>query len=464
MKTSEFNNFISNIINEEVKLSILNEIDELQGETYHIMCNGEPVDSFPTEDEAESHLDIYKKNHPGKQFIIEKKKYESQTDMIEKLDKMGEELEEKENIDMKKNPIKVKTLAEAILHAKNNGLKKLKLGEETIDVEESWKKLEEEEQECDECGETNEIAIDEYDENDNDDPRPKIGDSPEGSDDDAGVGFFGRLTAWEKRQENKNDFKKGVDLGKSFEKFKSTNKDEFSEEKNTCEKCGKEICECGKNVNENNTKKLRLTEKQFIKLISKMILEATSGIPQATRKAQEGSKKDNLDYAKEVEKKMKKYLSFDGNDNPEFPKQITSGDKVANKVTSKDEEFIANNRGGGLQNLDYDIEPSEKFKERMKLSINGSSLMGNAPTAEKPKITPSNDAEKGKESEDDGNVIKTDTSKKIEKQINGRMKDKKQRTLYPKETLPIKNVNESKIKFSEILGKESPKKSDKKTQ
>jgi hypothetical protein len=41
------------------------------------------------------------KEHPGKQFIIEKANYESHGDMIEKLDKMGEDLEETENNNMK---------------------------------------------------------------------------------------------------------------------------------------------------------------------------------------------------------------------------------------------------------------------------------------------------------------------------------------------------------------------------
>ena len=120
---------------------------------------------------------------------------------------------------------------------------------------------------------------------------------------------------------------------------------------------------------------------------------------------------------------------------------------MAYKNTTKEDEFIANNRGGGLQNLDYDIEPDEKFKERQKKAIEGHSTMGNAPVGEKPSIEPSNGADKGDEPENkEGNVIKTpETAKKINKQVKDREKDKKERVIYKKEAVPTakKSVNES---------------------
>ena len=95
----------------------------------------------------------------------------------------------------------------------------------------------------------------------------------------------------------------------------------------------------------------------------------------------------------DVGKKIKDNMSFEGNDNPEFPKAIGKGEKVARKNTPQQEDEI-NKNFAGLQNLDYDIEPDEKFKKRLKMAIEGDTLMGNGPTTEKPSITPSNGADK----------------------------------------------------------------------
>lgn len=147
-------NEISNIIEEslfdEVKKTILNENKEGK-EVYHITCEGEPIDSFESEEIAMKHLDIYKKKHPEKEFIIEKKKYESPAEMIDKLDQMGEELEETKDI-KKMKKVKVSGLAEALLIAKEKGSKNIKFNGETYNVDECWKQLQEEEGMCDECG------------------------------------------------------------------------------------------------------------------------------------------------------------------------------------------------------------------------------------------------------------------------------------------------------------------------
>jgi hypothetical protein len=155
---------------------------------------------------------------------------------------------------------------------------------------------------------------------------------------------------------------------------------------------------------------------------------------------------------------MKDYLSFDGNDNPEFPKAIGKGEKIARKNTPEQEDEIKKNFAG-LENLDYDIEPSEQFKKRLKMAIDGDKLMGNAPTTEKTNVTPSNGAKLGEEPKDkDGNSIPTpETAKKIEKQVKNRAEDKKKRVLYKKEEVP---VNESKEKFSNILEEEIKKMKD----
>ena len=341
-------------------------------------------------------MDIYKKEHPGKQFIIEKGVYESDVDMIDKLDEMGQELEEKENQNMKNKPVKVKSLAEAILHAKENNKKKIKINNESIDVEEYWNKLQDEEgldeneEECVECGEMKE-GFDEY----------------------------------VKDQEKEN--KSGV-----------------------CSKCGKDVCECSP-LKESKSKKIRLKESDFVKLISDIVTEAMKGQPgipgipgvTVTKKAQEGSKKENSANVSDVEKKMKDYLSFDGNDNPEFPNQI-GGNKMAVHNTEKEEDTVEDNRGRMMVDINYDNEPTERFKKRAEDSLNGDSRMGN------PK--------------DAANAIPSKLGTKIKKDGERSQKLKKEEPFYHKEPTPIKSINESKEVKNEILKMKKLTSYNKKTQ
>jgi hypothetical protein len=230
---------------------------------------------------------------------------------------------------------------------------------------------------------------------------------------------------------------------------------------NVCPKCGKQLCECGMGMYETKSKTVRLKETELINLIKNMVSESMKGIPQTpgvpgvtfTKKAQQGSKKENNDAITAVEKKMKDYLNFDGNDHSEFPHQNGMATKKAtiNNTKEQDEEVAKN--FAGLQNLDYDLEPSEQFKKRLKMAIEGDTLMGNAPTTEKASIKPSNGADKGKEAkEKSGTSIPTpETAKKIEKQVKDRQKDKDNRVLYPKEKIP---VSETKVNFTNILNEE----------
>ena len=412
----EINTIIENTIYNQVKNIIMEESEKGNKEVYHIKCEGEPIATFDTEKEANEELPKYKKSHPDKELIIEKGVYESHGDMIDKLDSMGEELEEKENNNMKnQEPMEGSPFAYEALKAKENGEDTFEFDGKTYDVKECWKQLEEEEmmggideeEECKECG----------------------------------------------------------DKGMSME-----------EEKSMCSECGGELneegmcSECGGSMmNETKNKKIRLKESELIKLIGKMVTEAmkgepgVSGVPglTVTKKAQDVSKKENDSHIGDVEKKMKDYLSFDGNDNPEFPKQIGKGDKMAINNTPEQDDEVAKNFAG-LQNLDYDIEPSENFKKRLKMAIEGDTLMGNAPTTDKAKIKPSNGADKGKEAkEKSGTSIPTpDTAKKIEKQVKDRSEDKQKRTIYSKEKVPVDTksaVNESSTKFSTLLNEEIQK-------
>ncbi len=544
MKVSELNNIIEGILSEEVKKAILNESKGKSKEVFHIICDGEPYMNCDTQNEAEEHLDKLKKEHPGKQFIIEKSMYESHEDMLHKLDEMGEQLEEKENTNMEnQEPMEGNAFGQAVLNAKEKGEKTFEFDGKQHDVEECWKQLEEEEggameEDFEKNGEDvysiwekySEAAIaehkpstysDEFEYADNvishivgdaianedvdeEDEEELIDDlkqtygydlfdmfKSEGGDDEdnededdeeevdenkemckecgqsmeekdeKGVDFEDMLRGRKRR--NYFGQKEYIDGDNGFidddnddtEWIHDHPKDktdhdpeEMDEEKTTCEKCGKEICECGGGMYESKKKTIRLSESELTKLIAKMVSESIPGL-EATKKSHTESGKENSSHLKDVDKKMKDYLSFDGNDNPEFPKPIGKGEKVARKNTEKQEDEIKKNFAG-LENLDYDIEPDENFKKRLKMAIEGDRLMGNAPTTEKTNVIPSNGSKLGEEPKDkDGNSIPTpETAKKIEKQVKDRGEDKKNRVLYNKESVP---VNESKKELDSVL-------------
>jgi hypothetical protein len=329
---------------------------------------------------------------------------------------MGQQLEEKENTNMEnQEPKEGNLFSGALLKAKESGKDKFTVDGKEYDVKESWQQMEEEEiredETCEQCGD---------------------GDMKE-----------------EEPKEGK--------------KFTQMIMKSITEKTENCEQCGGMLneegsCdECGGGMYESKTKKLRLKESELVSLITKMVNESIPGLEAAKNSHRESGKENNA-YLADVDKKMKDYLSFDGNDNPEFPKAIGKGDKVARKNTPEQEDEIKKNFAG-LENLDYDIEPSEQFKKRLKMAIDGDKLMGNAPTTEKTKVTPSNGAKLGEEPKDkDGNSIPTpETAKKIEKQVKNRAEDKKKRVLYSKESVP---VNESQIKFSNVLEEEIKKMKD----
>ena len=495
MKVSELNNIIENILSEEVKRAILNESKGKSKEVFHIICDGEPYMNCDTQNEAEEHLDKLKKEHPGKQFIIEKSMYESHEDMLDKLDEMGEQLEEKENTNMEnQEPMEGNAFGQAVLNAKEKGEKTFEFDGEQHDVEECWKQLEEEEmvgtmeeekeEECKECGQSmEEEGVDfekilrgkktEVAEQQMEDTQS----TPSEIFDCTTLGELKDLVAPLRMAKNGKLVKttvhgedyiifinnaelieyyfyitggnmKNPDIEFSHEEEFDEFPDDLDENKETCEKCDKEICECGGGMYESKKKTIRLTETELTNLIAKMVSESIPGL-EVTKKSHSESGKENSSYLKDVDKKMKDYLSFDGNDNPEFPKPIGKGEKVARKNTEKQEDEIKKNFAG-LENLDYDIEPDENFKKRLKMAIEGDRLMGNAPTTEKTNVIPSNGSKLGEEPKDkDGNSIPTpETAKKIEKQVKDRGEDKKNRVLYNKESVPVK---ESKTTLNNVL-------------
>jgi hypothetical protein len=371
MRISELTQIIESVVSQEVRKTIIRESLGDKKEVYHVTCEGEPVDTFDTQEEAEKYIQDNKNSK--KELLIDKKVYESHADMIEKLDQMGQELEEKENTNMKnQEPMEGNAFTGALIKAKEAGEKSFTVDGEEHDVEECWSQMEEEElreeeEQCEGCG------------------GPTMEDVNEG----------------------------------------------------TCEECGKEICECGSGMYESKKKTLRLTESELINLIAKMVNESVPGLD-AAKKSRKESGVENNSYLSGVDKKMKDYLSIPGNNNNKFPEQNKEGESVKVNNTEKEDEFVADQRGRGLENLEYDNEPSEQFKKRLKMSIAGDRLMGNS-------------------SDDVANVVKTDLPKKLEKEVKRKSEDKKAEPLYKKEPQPVKSVNESKVSIDPILLEEMRK-------
>jgi hypothetical protein len=225
---------------------------------------------------------------------------------------------------------------------------------------------------------------------------------------------------------------------------------EVKETKQVCNECGSMLNEEGQ-CNECGVKyeskkiKLRLNENELISLINKIVNktilnESVPGI-EITNKSKKISGKNSKEHMSDVEKKMKKTLSFNGNDNPEFPKSISKGEKIAHRTTEKENETIEDFRGG-LEDLNYNYEPSENFKNRMKEALEGSKKMGN--------------------SQDAANVIKSKTGENIFKKIN-RKKNKEKENFEvswghswkdPEHTISVKESKEQKSKNSIVLNEE----------
>ena len=389
MKVSELKQIIESVISEEVKRTIMEDNEMGKMEKYHIKCEGLPLATFESQEDAEEALPDYKEKHPGKELIIEKGVYESHEDMINKLDEINDQLEETDNMEnTEKQPMEGNAFSGALAAAKLKGEKEFEVDGKKYDVDE--------EEECNECGSS------------------YMEEEEEGGDDFEEMlrGRRKRHNYVDKGEETPEDMKEG-----------------------TCEKCGKEICECGGGMYESKKKTLRLTETELTELIAKMVTESVPGL-NAYKKAHSESGKENKSNLSDVDQKIKKAVSVEGNDNPEFPKQIGKGEKVARQNTKEQDEEVAKNFAG-LENLDYDIEPSEEFKKRLKMAIEGDTLMGNS-------------------SKDVANVVPSDvTVKKMEKQIKDREKDKEERVLYKKEAVPT--MSESKVSFSNVLNEELEK-------
>jgi hypothetical protein len=199
-----------------------------------------------------------------------------------------------------------------------------------------------------------------------------------------------------------------------------------------CEQCGSglmsegECMECGyQKMNE--SKSYKITESKLIDMISNIVMESIPGLDAV--KTAHSEDKGTKEYMNSVDKKLKDYLSFDGNDNPEFPKQIGKGDKVATNNTEEENEFVEDNRGGGMQHLEYDEKPSSDFVERLKKSLSGDSTMGNK-----------------QDGDDVANVVKSDLGEKMSKQIERKHKKDEKAPMYVKDPTPVQTVKAAEAK------------------
>jgi hypothetical protein len=512
MKISEINKIIDNVVAEEVRRTILKESKENKKEVYHIKCEGVPLATFDTEAEAQENLPQYKAKHKG-ELIIEKGVYESQDDMLDKLDEMNDQLEETDN--MENTQMNEKLVGnQSKLDKNHNG----KIDAQDFKILKGQKN---EEEECQECsasmeeelhGNQNKIDADHDGKISANDFRMLLKKKKEGEiDEEMGEDGNDVYSIWEKysksammehepstfsdefeyadnvisyivqdaiangdiseddEEELTDELKDtyGYDLfdifqsasgdDEGFEDDDDQEEDEIEEGKEMCSECGgmlneEGVCnECSGGMMYETKKKrtIRVTESELTAMIAKMVNESIPGL-ESYKKAHKESGKQNKEGIDAMMKDVNKnHIDVEGNDKPEFPHAIGKGEKVARKNSKEQDEEVAKNFAG-LQNLDYENEPDEKFKSRLKMAIEGDRLMGNASTTEKTNIVNSNGAKAEEEKENkDGNSIPTpETGKKIEKQMKDRKKDKDERVLYKKEAVP---TNESKVSFNNVL-------------
>lgn len=456
MKVSELKNLIESVISKEVRNKIISESKEV----YHIKCEGIPLGTYESQEDAENDMEKFKKENPGKELIIEKGVYESHDDMIDKMDEMNDQLEETEDtemnemLDTNEDPYEDMDSVVSELKEKTHRLfKKGKITEDELyeieniidnNIEEYW--------DFSRNGSdvknmfahiVKDVAphlVKKKEKNHMENTQPMEGNE-----------FSGALKAAKDAGEEKFTVDgKEYDVEECWSKEMSEEKEEECDEcgdtemkEGTCEKCGKELCECGSGMYESKKKKIRLKESELIQLINKMVTESIPGLDAV--KSAHSADKETKQHLSDVEKKMKDSASFDGNDNPEFPKPIGKGEKVARQNTEEENEFVEDNRGGTLLNLDYNTEPSQQFKDRLKKALEGDVTTGN--------------------SQDYVNTIKSDTGKNLAKQAE--RKKKKEDAEFNvswghswKSPEEVKVVNESTFKMSDVLNEEIKKMKD----
>jgi hypothetical protein len=397
MKSTDIKYIIENVITQEIKKAILE--NESQDLVYiikhkHDGEETEPVECCQTEEEANQKLEVYKKDHPDKEFIIEKGPKPS----IDELDKMGEELEEKENTNMENTqPM------EEELHGNQYKIDADKDGEITGN---DFKMLQANEEDCDECWAKD---MDEEDMGqDNADYSDVV--------DDAANIEIRMPQAEPQAQEANEDVKSCNECGMPLN------------EEGMCNECGSGMAP----MYESKKKRvLRLTEAQMKAFIKNMVKEtAIPGLASVQKHRKESganSNKEIGDMMKDIEKSHQK---VNGSDSPKFPNQVGKGEEKAARVNSKEEdEYVDDWRGGNPLQLKYDSEPSKQYQDRVEKSLSGHATTGN--------------------SQEYANVIKSDLGKKMAKAAKRKIEKVNDMPMYEKDPVVTTTVKKKVAHMAE---------------
>jgi hypothetical protein len=204
------------------------------------------------------------------------------------------------------------------------------------------------------------------------------------------------------------------------------------------------------------SRSLQLTEDELIDLIEKIVVEQKvkdtdekdniskkqpEGLKK-TIKAQDGSKKENDDYAKEVVKKMKDYVKAGSKgeytENPvDFPRSNYQMDKDAKVMkynpSEAVEEYIEAFSYPGMTNLVYDeIKPDDK---RIDKQLKGDSMFGNAVTDKEGKAL--------------GNVVPSKVGDRFKKNYDENLYGAEQmKASYKRQPQPVEVEGQGKSKGS----------------
>ena len=438
--------FIDEIMAKEIKRIISESVSD---EVYIIKNKeGDPIEQFKTQEEADKALEVYKSKHPDQELIVEPGEELS----FEELDKMSEKLENMEN--MNEAPQKHKghfTMEQVMKLAK-------KAGDVVPDAQDALEEL------CEMYGEKIPASrvfevLDDYDM-----PELKSKIKAKKVEPKEGNAFTGALAKAKEDGEDKfsvdgKEFdveeSEGdcMECGDGYMEEEEMEDPQFGdiekmlnvsasvdEEMNTCEKCGKDICECG--GMKESKKSLKLNESELIDLITKIVNES---FPAAELQSgvHKDSGKENADALSDVEKKIKEYLNFDGNDNPEFPNQV-GGEVKARRADEKEADEVATHRGGGMEDLDYDVEPSKEFKERIEMALKGDTKMGNSQEA--------------------ANVIPSKLGEKIIKKVKKKDQEEADAPMYAKDIQPSRETKKKDVVSEEIQRMKQMASYNKKTQ
>jgi exonuclease VII small subunit len=488
MKSTEITNIIDTILTEEVKSAITNESGTTKRVKYHVTCEGEPLASFDSVDEAKDYVE---KNKDGelkgkKKLLIDKKTYGSYEEMIDHLDEIAQSLEEKESTDLNemfRQPEMYDNYDDTMDEVKNKVDKWLEMGK--IDEQEHYEmmfKIDSEDLDWPTGADENETKhiliqlarecaphlLKKKKENTNmENQEPMEGNAFVKAMLDAkekGEKTFevdGEThdveECWKQLEEEEGICEECGDMGpiNENEEFSSfddhekyfndiaggldgTDSEEMSEGAGMCSECGTMLqedgscMECSGGMYESKKKKLRLSEEELVKLIGKLVAESIPGLEAVKKSHNQASGQDLKDSVKKIDD----YLKFSGNTKPEFPNQEgVEEEKEAYRNTSDEEEFIDTYRGGGLQDLDYDNKPSKEFIDRLRMALEGDPKMGNG-------------------QKDTANTTPSNVGKDLFKSIDKEKKTRDADPMYNKDAAPVtepKKINEDEESSKKVV-------------